>query len=485
MEHGTHAATGALLLLAVAVFAVGAARAVRVSPILGYLIAGVAFGPTGFALIEDVDAMAEVAEYGVVFLLFTIGLELPLRRLRAMRRYVFGLGMAQVAVCGLVIGGIAAAFGLPFEAAFIIGGALALSSTAMVVQLLVERGELQSRAGRGAFGILLAQDIVVAPQLAAAGLLAGGAMLSGEDLAWKAATAAVAIAGMITFSRTLLRPMLRRAAAADAPDLFTAIALLLVLGAAIGAEAAGVSAAMGAFLAGLMLADTEFKHQLDADLRPFRGLLLGLFFLSVGMQLDLRQVADSPLTVVGIAVGLIAIKAPLNAGLARLFGLPAGSAAQCGLTTAQGGEFAFVLFAVGAAALPGETGSLLSAAVILTMVATPALAALGGWAAHRIDATADTTQTATPAHDPDHHHGFVLICGYGRVGQTIARIVEAANGRWVALDMSPGRIAKARAVDAPVHFGDATRADGLRSIGVGRDAVAAVTLDAPETTLQA
>ena len=482
--HDPHALLATLLLLAAAVAAVALSRAVRTSPVLGYLAAGLLIGPTALGLFDDVRAAAEIAELGVVFLLFTIGLELPLKRLRVMRRYVFGLGMAQVLATGTIITGVAMALGVSVGAAVLIGGGLALSSTAMVSQLLIERGELSSRAGRGAFSILLAQDIAVVPLLAAAGVLAGGAVLTFETVAIGAGEAIAVIGGVILFGRFLLRPALRVAArpGPGAADLFTALALLLVLGISYAAGAAGVSMAMGAFLAGLMLADTEFKHQIEADLRPFRGLLLGLFFMTVGMQMDLRLVMDRPLDLALLVVLGLTLKVVVTAGLARLFGFSAGQSGQIGLLTAQGGEFAFVLFAAGAAALPAEARSLLPAAIVIGMVMTPALAALGAKFARRMDLE-DHGEPSSPAAEgsPRNH---VVICGFGRVGQTLGRMASGVNAPWLALDMAPHRIAEARKRELPVFFGDAAREDVLRAIHIDHAAVAAVTIDDPQAALQ-
>jgi CPA2 family monovalent cation:H+ antiporter-2 len=369
-----------LILLLAAIVAVPLAQRIKVSPVLGYLAAGLIVGPYGFAFIEKTEEAERLAEFGVVFLLFTIGLDMPLARLQAMWRYIFGLGFAQVLVTGAVLGLGAHALGLSPPAALVVGGALAFSSTAAALQLLGERGELSSRLGRVALAILLFQDLAVVPLLALLPLLAPGAgsgMAAALALALGKGVAAIVV--IVLLGRLVLRPLYRLSATTRIRETFAATNLLVVLGLGYATEAAGMSMALGAFLAGLLLAETEYRHQVEVDILPFRGLLLGLFFITVGMVIDTPFVLRHGSAVLGLAAVLLAVKAVLLWGLTRLARLGAPTAVRVGLLLSQGGEFAFVIFSIARqiGVLDRDIAEILIATVALTMATTPAMAALG------------------------------------------------------------------------------------------------------------
>ncbi|MCK5361947.1 MAG: cation:proton antiporter, partial [Gammaproteobacteria bacterium] len=360
----------AVVFLAAAGLVIPIAKRFDLSPVLGFLLVGLAVGPHGLArfaeqhewlrhvLITDVAGVRALAELGVVFLLFMIGMELSLQRLWGMRRIVFGMGAAQIVVTGLVIGSIAWGFGNSLEASVILGSCLALSSTAIVMQLLTEQGRFGTVVGRGSFAVLLAQDIAVVPMLFVVGSLgarAGGSLITTLGLAIGGAVLTVLL--ILGVGRLVVRPMFRYVSSLHSPDLFMAATLLIIIATAAATHAAGLSAALGAFLAGLVFAETEFRHEIEVNIEPFKGLLLGLFFMSVGMIIDPSQILAEPLWIGLSVVGLFTIKALLTAGLARLFGFSRGQAIEMGLLLGQGGEFAFVVlgFATTFALVPEPT----------------------------------------------------------------------------------------------------------------------------------
>ncbi len=473
----------ALLFLAAAVIVVLLLHRVRVSPVLGYLLAGLLIGPSGLGLIGEVEEVRAVAELGVVFLLFVIGLELSIERLRALKRWVFGLGTAQVLVTSAVIGGVALAWGNSVEAAVVLGTCLALSSTAVVVQLLVERGEVASPTGRLAFAVLLFQDLAVVPILVLVGVLGGPAE---QDVAMvlllSLLKATVAVGVILLLGRFTLGPLLRRVAATRSTDLFTATALLIVLGTGWATNLGGLSAALGAFLAGLVLAGTEFRHQVESDIQPFKGLLLGLFFLAVGMGIDVNLIVDRIGLIALSVVGLIAIKAAIASALAIAFGAPRDVAIRSGLLLGEGGEFAFVVVgsALASGLLPAETAQFMFAVVGLSIVATPFLPALADRIVMRLAPTA--TAAGDDAAPPDAHDGLsghVIIAGFGRVGQTVARLFAEQQVPYVAVDFGADLVRAMRSRGLPVHFGDGSRPEILKQLGADQAMAVVVTLDQP------
>ncbi len=474
-------------LLVSAIVVVVLLHRLKASPVLGFLVAGVMIGPTGFGLVGKVADIRTVADLGVVFLLFLVGLELSFDRLRTMRRLVFGLGGAQVGVTGAAIGAAAWAWGNSPEAALVLGLSLALSSTAVVLQLLIERGEMASRAGRASFAVLLFQDLLVVPLLVLVPLLGAGEGSLAQALSTALAKALLAAGAILVVGRYALRPPFRWVAATRNAELFVALALLVVLGTGWITQWFGLSMALGAFLAGLVLAETEYRHQVEADIKPFKGLLLGLFFMAVGMTLDLGAIAGN-LAWVGAAVaGLIGLKAAIAAALCRAFGLPGDVALRTGLLLGEGGEFAFVV--VGAAAAAGviapDVAQFMIAVTCLSMLLTPALA----WGGARLAATL-ARRAAGRAIGPeaiaaDQLEQHILVAGFGRVGQTVSRLLDEQKVPYIALDLDPVRVRDCRARGQPVVYGDATRADVLARLGADRAAALVVTLDNPDAARRA
>jgi len=473
-----------IALLAAAVLCVALAQKLRVSPVLGYLAGGLVIGPSGLALVKLTEETALLAEFGVIFLLFAIGLELPMERLKAMRRYMFGLGLAQVALCSVAIGLAAWWFGTGTAAVLVIGGALALSSTATVLQLLVERGEATAQFGRVAIAILLFQDLAVVPLLAMIPLL--GAVETGDGgldsiaaaLGLAGLKAAAALLAIAALGRWVIRPAFHLVAATRNGELFVATSLLVVAATAWGTEVAGMSMALGAFLAGLLLAESAYRHQVEADIEPFRGLFLGLFFVTVGMSIDLKHLAASGVSVLGIALALMTGKALAIVALGRLFGLSAAVAVRVGLTLAQGGEFAFVILgqATALAVVDPDVAQTLSAAVVISVVATPGCVWLGRVLAEQLEQR-DGRRLGDLSNEELDIADHVIIAGFGRVGQTVARLLESAGVPFVALDRDVHRVIEGRAAGRPLFFGDASRPEVLKHAGCARARAAVITLD--------
>ncbi len=467
-----------LIFLAAAVVIVGLAPRLKLGSIVGYLAAGVVLGPDGFGLAAPRE-LAFLAELGVVFLLFFVGLELSLARLMTLRHLVFGLGSLQVLVTGFIVAMIALAVGQPPEAAAIIGGALALSSTAIVLQHLSERGDMAARYGRVTFSILLLQDLALVPLLTMVTVLSGdGSDVLGQTL-WAFTKAAAAILVAFAIGRLILHPLYRLIAGARNHEVLVALALATVLGGAYFLSLAGLSMALGAFLAGLVLSGSEFRHQVEADLRPIKGLLLGLFFIYVGVSLDLDIILRSWPLVLGLAVALLVGKAIVATACCRITGQSWGISLRCGGALAQAGEFAFVLLA--AAVLQGllslSLASLLAAVVGVTMALTPLSFVAGRWLAARFSRPAGSMRQ-TMARESEELHDHVILAGYGRVGQTVAQLLASEGIAFVALDMDSGRVARSRRAGQPVFFGDASRSEILEAAGAERARALLVTLDA-------
>ncbi len=478
------------IFLVTSALVVPVCRRLGISPVLGFLGAGALIGPFGFALIDDAEGVGALAELGVVFLLFMIGLELSFERLRAMRRMVFGLGAAQVIVTAVVISAIAYYWGNSPSASIIIGLALSLSSTAIVMQLLVERGEIAQRHGRASFSILLFQDLAVVPILMLVTVLnAPDSQNLGLDMGLAALKAVVAVAIIIVVGRLGLRRLYKAVAGAGSREALLAVSLFVVLVTAVVTQEAGLSAALGAFLAGLLLAETEYRHQVESDIEPFKGLLLGLFFISVGMSLDFAQVAGQAYWLSISLAGLIAIKAAIAGGLCLLFGLPLGASVRSALILSTGGEFAFVIFNV--ATIPVLSGDQASAAIVepataqfmtilasLSMVTTPLLAIAGSRLAPLL-----SREKQTPGQIPedlDEAEGHVIIAGFGRVGQTVARLLDMEKVPYLALDMDAARVADFQKKGESVYFGDATRPEILSKVHPEKAIAVLLTIDDPD-----
>jgi monovalent cation:H+ antiporter-2, CPA2 family len=483
--HGIPLLPEALMFLAAAVICILLLHRLRISPVLGYLAAGLILGPTGFAVVTDVEQVRAVAELGVVLLLFLIGLELSVERLQALRRWVLGLGVTQFLVTGAVLAAVGVAAGLPAMVAVLLGGALALSSTAVVVQLLIERGEVASPAGRVTFGVLLFQDLAVVPLLILAGALAdpSGRPLP-ATLALALGKAALAVILIVLAGRFTLGPLLRLVAATRSTELFTATALLIVLGTAWLTGLGGLSAALGAFLAGLVLAGTEFRHQAETDIQPFKGLLLGLFFLSVGLGIDGAAIADQiGWIVIGVII-LMLVKFLIATGLALAFGAPRPVAVRSGLLLAEAGEFGFVVLstALAGALIDQKLAQALVATIGLSIALTPFLPALADrlvrWLV-RGGLPSPDDQAPAQGEAGSRLAGHVIICGFGRVGQTVAALMARQQVPFAALDLNADLVRQRRLNGEPLHYGDSARHEILRQLGADDAVAAIITLDDP------
>lgn len=467
-----------LIFLAAAVICVPIAARLRLGSVLGYLIAGAAIGPWGLKFIDDVASTQNLAELGVVLMLFVIGLELDPRRLLTMRKEVFGGGALQLAVCGVPLLLLLLALGLPWQAALVGGLALALSSTAIAIQTMNERNELNTPTGRSVFGILLFQDIAAIPLIALVPIL-GHVDKRGDDPLWlKLTLAAAAIAGVVVIGRYLTRPLLRVIVKIRIRELFTAFALLLVIGIAELVSLAGLSMALGAFLAGVLLADSEFRHALESDIEPFKGLLLGLFFISVGMTIDFGLLAREPGRVALLLAGFLLVKTVALWLVARVMGVNARQRWLYAFLLAQGGEFGFVVF--GSARLAGvispQWEGLLTIVVALSMAATPLLLIahdryICREAEHEREA--DTIDASGP----------VIIAGFGRFGQIIGRLLLANDIRPVVLDHDPDQIETLRKFGYRVFYGDATRLDLLKAAGAANARLLVNAIDGVEDSI--
>ncbi|HML15256.1 MAG TPA: monovalent cation:proton antiporter-2 (CPA2) family protein [Xanthobacteraceae bacterium] len=468
----------ALVLLGACVVSVPIARRLKLSPIVAYLVAGAVIGPWGIGVIRAPSTILALAELGIVLMMFVIGLELELSRLIAMRRDIFGLGAAQLVLTAAVIGALALALHLvTWRGAAIAGLALALSATAVALQILEERGDLHLVYGQRAFAILLFQDMAVVPLIALLPLLAPGGATGHGDLMTAATSVALvagAIAAVVIAGRYLLNPFFRLLSETGAREVMTAAALLVVLGAALLMLAVGMSMALGAFLAGVLLAESNYRHELEADIEPFRGLLLALFFLGVGMTIDLNVVRAHPWLILAAALAITAIKAAIVWGLYRTTCVRRGDALRAGSVLTGAGEFAFVLFPLGASlgVLDPEQRSVLTAIAAVTMLFGPPVAALADLALVRF------ARGTTPAPEEfDGVTGSVLVIGFGRFGQIVSQCLVAEGVDVTAIDMSAGMIQNAARFGFKVYYGDGTRLDVLRAAGAANARVIALCID--------
>ena len=480
----------AFVFLLAAIVAVPIAKRFGLGSVLGYLVAGAIIGPFGLKVFGDPESVMHAAEFGVVIMLFLIGLELQPSLLWRMRTAIVGMGGAQVLATGLALGAVALAFGLDWRSALTVGLILALSSTAIVMQSLRERGMADTAAGRGAFSILLFQDIAIIPMLALFPLLATGAaqasaqhgLLAGappwaQTLATVAAVGAVVLAG-----RFVMRPIFRIVARTRLQELFTATALLIVVGVTLLMETVSLSPALGAFIAGVVLADSEFRHEIQSDIEPFRGLLLGLFFVSVGATIDFALLIAQPVMIIGLALLLIAVKAVAMFLIARAFKKSRADAVLVALGLAQGGEFAFVLFAfaLGIGVLPASIVTPLTAVVALSMAATPLLFILGD----RLAGKLVKPEVNTRGDEVEFTAPNVIIAGYGRVGQTVGRLLDANGFRTSVLEHDAEQVDALRAFGRAVNYGDATRVDLLRAAGAEGAKLLIIAIDDTAKTLE-
>jgi CPA2 family monovalent cation:H+ antiporter-2 len=481
-----------LLYLMAAVLGVVVCRSLKLPPMLGYLVVGVLIGPNALALAKDTAGVKYLAEFGVVFLMFVIGLEFNLPKLRSMRTLVFGLGSSQVALtmAGTLLGHALLAtlyvavfdqaWRMSWQGSVVLGGAIAMSSTAIVVKMMAERLEMESEHGKRVIGVLLFQDLAVVPLL----VLIPALNSSAEDLAWAMGLALLKAAALLTLllvgGQRVMRWWLTLVARRKSEELFMLNLLLVTLGLAYLTEHAGLSLALGAFVAGMLVAETEFKHQVETDIRPFHDVLLGLFFITIGMKLDWRPVLDQWLLVLLLTTLPVLAKFLLVAALARAFGAQPGVALRTGLYLAQAGEFGFVLLTLGAdnGLVAAEWMSPILASMVLSMLATPALILYSDRIVNRLSASdwlmqsVALTGIAKRAISAEKH---VIICGYGRSGQNLARLLAPERIPYMALDLDPDRVRQAAAAGQSVVFGDAARLQSLMAAGLARAAAVVIT----------
>jgi glutathione-regulated potassium-efflux system ancillary protein KefC len=479
--------TGALVYLGAAVFAVPISRALGLGSVIGYVAAGIAIGPWGLGLVRGGQEVLHFAEFGVVLMLFLVGLELEPQRLWKLRRPIFGWGTAQLLACTAVL--LAAALlagGLDWRAALVAALGLALSSTAIALQVMGERNLLATTSGQSGLAILLFQDVAAIPILALLPLLGGTADAHhiSDSSAWVQAARTVAvIATIVIGGRLLLRPVLRWIARSRTPEIFTAAALLLVVATAALMQFVGLSMALGAFLAGVLLADSEYRRELETDIEPFKGLLLGLFFIAVGMSIDLDLLLASPVWIAAVVIGFLALKAAVIVPLARAMDVPLQERPVFTLLLAQGGEFAFVVFqaAAGAGVMPARLSSLLIDAVAVSMLLSPLLLVIVD---RFIVPRTGPRQARRLAELSEPQHAPVIIAGFGRYGQIVGRLLAAQGIGSTVLDHDADMIETARAFGYKVFYGDATRLDLLRTAGAAAAKVLVIAVDDVQQSLK-
>jgi monovalent cation:proton antiporter-2 (CPA2) family protein len=469
-------------LLAAATIAVPLSRRAGFGSVLGYLVAGMAIGPAGLRLVTSVGEIANIAGLGVVMLLFLIGLELRPRRLWVMRRAVFGMGTAQLVACGAVLAALAHAAGVAWAGAVVLGAGLAMSSTAIVLPLLAERELLQSRAGRDGFAVLLFQDLAFIPLVALVPLLAGQA-IPDQVPWWDVARAVAAVVVILVGGRFLMPRLFHAIGGARTPELFTTVALVIVTGAALLASAAGLSPSLGAFMAGVLLSGSEYRHELEADIAPFEGLLLGFFFISVGMSADLGLARASPVLLLGGVAGLLGAKTAILYVLARVARQDKVNALRFALALPQASEFSFVLFgaAVAVGALDAQDSQIATLVAAASMLATPILfAGAEAWVIPRLQ-----PKRQAPVYDRiEDETNPVIIAGFGRMGQIVGRVLHLHGIAFTALERDPGQVDVVRRFGNKVYFGDPTRPEVLRASGAAQAKLLVVLLDDMDAVLR-
>ena len=463
----------ALIYLAAGVIAVPLCKRLGLGAVLGYLLAGVAIGPWGLRLISDPQTVLQFAEFGVVLLLFLVGLELNAQRVWALRRAIFGLGSTQVIATIAAVAALALALGQPLAVGVVAGMGFAMSSTAIGLATLTEKNLLPTPGGQASFAVLLFQDLAVIPLMLVVGLLGGET----EKMHFSDAAKALAlIALLVVAGRVLVRPVLRYIAETRLREVFVGFSLLLVLGTAALMEWVGLSMALGAFLAGVMLADSEYRHELELDIEPFKGLLLGLFFIAIGMSVDLGLFARVPHVVLGIALGVVVLKVVLLFPVSKAFGYcGTGDAALFAVALSQAGEFAFVLFTAAASIVSAEILSVLNAAVAVSMLSTPFLMMVYERFIMRAEAR-------RPERAPDaiRETNPVIVAGFGRFGQVVVRVLRGLGIGATVIDLDPAQIETVRRFGFKAYYGDATRLDLLESAGAHSAKVLLVAIDDPE-----
>ena len=472
-----------VIFLTAAILAVPLSKRLGLGGVLGYLAAGLIIGPWGLGLFQDVDSMMEIAEFGVALLLFVIGLELHPARLWTMRRLVFGMGSIQVLITAAVFIAIGLALGLSTAAAVVVGIALALSSTPFALQIFSEKNLMTTRQGRAGFSVMLFQDMAMIPLLAVIPIL-GTVAVDGPDQPVLLAVAKVAavVIGLLFGGRILLRQVFRLIAATGMHDVLTALALFIVAGAALLMEMVGLSMALGAFMAGVLLADSEYRHQLEANIEPFKGLLMGLFFIAVGMSVNVGMIGEQPATIAILVAGIIVIKTAILYAIGRWWDLSAPGAAMMAIIMCQGGELSFVIFALAGEAglLDRVTVDLLIVVIGLSMVVTPPLVEL----AERVQKALERRRPAAPYDTLDGEENEVIIAGFGRFGQMIARILRARNIGFTALEINPEQVELARRFGAQVYYGDSARLDLLRAARADKASIFVLAVDDVEQSVK-
>ena len=459
------------------------------SPILGFLASGMLLGPNGLGVISGIHTTETLAELGIVFFLFEMGIELSVERLKSMRKDVFGLGLSQYLISACALGLVAkVAGGLSGPAAVVVGGALSLSSSAFVLQLIKDKKELATRFGKASFGVLLLQDLAVVPLLVATPILAGSGSLA-SALGSAVVKAGIALSGIALAGRFALNPLFKIVAAAGSQEAFLGVILLTALGMSFLTEGLGLSNTLGAFLAGVLLSETKYRYQIEADIAPFRGILLGLFFVTVGFEIDVGLIVRNLPTVSAIVGGILALKAGLLALLSKAFGLSNSNALRTGLILSQGGEFAFVAFGLARSVNildPGTTKMLLTC-VSLTMALTPFLDEMGTKIAKKMEEGADVSHYT--ANDPDasditeEDSGFVVVVGYGVVGKVVCDLLDRKLIKYVGMEKDPRKAIQARNRGLPVFFGDVGRPEVADAFKVGKAKAVVVTIaDQAEAT---
>jgi CPA2 family monovalent cation:H+ antiporter-2 len=459
---------------------------IKLSPILGYLAVGIVIGPHALSIVSDIESVSHISELGVVFLLFTIGLELSFERLKAYRKLIFGLGAIHVLLCATVIGLVAFAWGNNPVVSLLIGLCLALSSTAMVMQLLNERGEMASTHGRASLSVLLFQDLAVVPILVLLPILAAEADVPiFTTLGLAVLKAVVVVVVIVLLGRLIFARVFHVVARTKNVDVFTAMILLSVLATSLLTAYAGLSLTLGALLAGLLLAETEFRHQVEGEILPFKGLLLGMFFMSVGMMLDFSLVVDKAGLLALALVGMVAIKAVIGVLLARYFGLSTQNALRTGLYLSEAGEFAFVLIGQAVTVyklIPTDVGQFMVILAGLSMVITPLLVYLAGTLAAKFAPSEAHLSVPDGAEKDLSNH--VIIAGYGRVGKSVAATLKLNEIDYVALDLDSENVRQSRETAEPIYYGDAARPDILRQVGADNAKMVLITLDQIEVAIQ-
>ena len=481
-EASSHYLVDILALLLAAVIVVPFFHAIRLGAILGYLAAGVMLGPWGLGLITEVEDIRHLGEFGVIFLLFVLGIELKPEKLWQMRKMVLGLGLGQLMITAGVLYSLALSFGVSQHAAIIIGFGLALSSTAFCLKLLAERGGISTLMGKMSFSILLLQDLAVVPLLALVSMFAGGdAGAAGSTFSFTYAV--LVIIALLVAGHYLLNPILGRIVASQDPDVFVALSVLLVLGMAWIMESIGFSMALGAFLAGTMLAESHYRHQIEADILPFRGILLGLFFMTVGMGIDFGLLWDQIGVIIGLTLGLMSVKGIIVYILARMSGARQDISARTAVLLSQSGEFGFIMFgfATMSGVLDAHLGNMMTLVIALTMVLTPfAVKGMNLLLNHFYVPDSEEDGEFCPLFEGDNDGGHVILAGFGRVGARIGAILNAANVQYVGIDMSQSRVKAARAQGFSVFYGDASNVKVLQAAGAAQAKMIVVAMDNPE-----